>query len=64
MKLNDCFLGKTSLVKNLKMFLGGGGGWGTHPCYKACVPQVIKTKNMACESKNYLESVLLILRLI
>ena len=30
-KLNDCFLGKTSLAKNFKMFFRGGGRWGGVP---------------------------------
>ena len=35
----DCFLGKTSLAKNLQMVLRVGG-WSNQPCYKTFVPQV------------------------
>ena len=37
-RLNDCFLGKISLAKNLQMVLMGVGGW--QPYYKTCVPHV------------------------
>ena len=40
MKLNDHFLGKTSLAENFKMFLRGGGGGGNNPGYKTWDPQV------------------------
>ena len=42
-KLNDCFLGKTSLSKNFQIKSGVGVGEAGHIsnlCFKTCVPQV------------------------
>ena len=50
LRFNGCFLGETSLAKNLQMLFRGWVG-GNQPCFKSCCPYQVRKKEGSFREK-------------